>query len=216
MFTVLDAILAVLFTACAAVGILKGFFAVVSKPVKFVAAIGITFVIASPIINAWTGPFFTNLFYDGIYEYLITSMGEVSSSDAISSLPVVLKIFAAIAGLEFAPGADVSSEQIFATLSDGIAGAIGGLVASVATYIGLYFIMSILLTVLLSVLNKVFSKGVLGVLNKVLGFILGGSLGVVMCCIIASIVHAVSPEFVGGFVYDFFINFNPLAFVLSF
>ena len=215
MFTVLDAVLALIFTACAVVGIIKGFFAVVSKPVKILGAICITFVIASPIIDQWTGPYFSGLFYEKIYEYLMVNLGDITSSDAISSLPLVLKIFAAIAGIEFAD-VGLTTEQIISKLSDSLAVTIGDVVALVVTYLGLYIVVSILLTLVVSILNGVFSKGILGLVNKLFGFVLGGSIGVVICCVIASIVSAVSADFVGGFVYDFFKNFSPLDFILSF
>lgn len=216
MFTVIDAVLIVIFLACSGVGIFKGFFSTISKPVRVIAAICITFVIASPIIDQWTGPYFEGLFYNDIYEYLVLNLSEVTSSEAISSLPLVLKIFAAISGIEISGGAEITTDQMITSLSEALAGAIGGVVSLVATYLGLYIIVSILLALVIAILNSMFSKGILGVVNKILGFALGGSVGVVICCIIASIVSGVSDNFVGGFVYEFFKDFSPLDFILSF
>ena len=216
-FTVIDGVLTLTVLICAIIGVARGFFATLSKPVRIIASVCLTFCIASPIISAWTGPYFINRFSMSIEEYLIANCGNITAENALNSLPTLLKLFAFISGVEL--GSDLENmtgADIISNLAEKLGAAVGNAVAVAVTYLGLFIILSLLLGVVLSVFNKIFSSGVLGVINKILGLIFGLSIGVVLSCLIASIVSNVSPDFLGGFVYDFFKTFNPLSFILSF
>lgn len=217
VFTVIDGILAGVVVLFAIVGIVRGLFSTLSKPVKIIAAICLTFCIASPVITHWTGPYFTQLFTVRIEEYLLQNFSNLNTDNAVASLPFVLAIFARIAGIDFS-GSDgaLTSEEIISSLASSISAVIGNYAAVAVTYLALFLIISLLLGLVLSLLNKIFSKGVLGVINRLLGFVFGVSVGVVLSCLVAGIVSSVMPEFVGGFLFEFFKNFNPIAFILSF
>ena len=92
---------------------------------------------------------------------------------------------------------------------------LGKITAFAVTYVGLFLATCILLGIILALLDKFFSEGVLGIVNKILGFVFGGAVAFVLACALANGIAFFDKSFVGGVVFDFFKNLNPLAIIFN-
>ena len=213
IFTVIDGVLLGIVLLGMLFGTMRGFFAAISKPIKIIGSLCITFCIASPVISGWTKPYFTNLFTEKISANLMANFGTITSATVNEELPFFLKIVSGFSGMDLSAVEATSGEEFIAQISAMLGASLGNAVAFAVTYLALFVIISLVLSLLLAILNSVVSKGPLGVINKILGFLLGTAVAMVLACIVASITASVSEGFVGGFIYDFFKNFNPLKLV---
>ncbi len=211
-FTVADVVLSLVLIIGVLLGACRGFFAVLSKPVKIIGALCITFCIASPIISSFSAPYFSEVFADKIEGLLLSDFPDIAAAGTIDVLPFYLRIVATLSDID---PTGLSAAEVIPYLAQSFGNAIGTFVAFIVTYFGLFIAISIILGVLISLLDKVISTGFIGVINRILGLALGGAVSVVLCCIVANIISLVSPEFVGGFVYTFFKDFNPLQLIQS-
>jgi len=213
IFTIADGILALLVLIGAIVGLKRGFFNTVTKPLKIILAIALTVCFALPIIDAWTGPYFTNLIQAKIAEYITQNCPEITAINAAESLPSVLILCVRVFGIQLE---SISGEEIISQISSAIAMPTGRFVATAVTYLALFIIFRLVLWLLLLILGSVVSSGPLMVIDKILGLIFTVAISFVICCIIANIISFFANDFVGGFIYEFFKNLNPLSVILSF
>ena len=211
-FTVADGALALVIALGVFLGAFRGFFAMLSRPVKIIAAICLTFCIASPIITNFTAPYFSELFRVKLESYLISCFPGLAAETAIESLPFYLRIVARLSNIN---PSGVAAEELLPFLAESLANAMGTFIAFAVTYLGLFIVISLVVGILISSLNKLVSIGLIGVINRILGLILGGVISIALCCIIASLISLLSPEFTGGFVYTLFKDFNPLQLIQS-
>ena len=215
---VLDIILIIILAIGCFLGFKKGFFGAVTKPIKLIASICLTIVVASPIINAWSGPFFIGMVEPWVYDTLIQSYPDAGAEFSAESLPVVLKIAAELLKLDIpteGAAGQTAVEAVLADISAKMAVPIGNFIAVVATYVALFLIFMILLTVLIKLLDTVFTKGWLGKVNKFFGMLLGAVVATVISSVLANIVNAVAPTVADGAVTQFFINFNPFSLIMQ-
>ena len=214
--TLLDGILIVVLLVGLLLGYKKGFFGTVTKPLKFIASVCITIVVAAPILNAWTRPLFVGKVETWIYDSLVESGANITAENATESMPVALRLLAQILNVDVS-GIDASSgtEGLIKAISSAVAAPIGNFVAVVITYVLLFVSIMILLKILIALLDILFARGILGKINKILGLLLGGVFATVTACIIANVAFKVSPEIAGGPITEFFKNINPFAVIMK-
>ncbi|MBQ9070295.1 MAG: CvpA family protein [Clostridia bacterium] len=214
--TLLDGILAIVVVIGLLLGYKRGFFGTITKPLKVIASICLTVVIAAPIINAWTRPLFVGKVETWVYNSLIENSANITGENAAESMPVVLKLLAEMLKVDISGiGADATTEEILQAISTSMATPVGNLIAVVVTYAVLFIALMLILTVLIALLDVLFTKGILGRINKFLGLLLGGVIAAVLACVIANIAYKISPTFAGGPVSEFFKNLNPFAVIMK-
>ncbi len=184
-------------------GYKKGFFGSITKPIKIVASICLTVIVASPVINVWTRSFFVGKVETWINE----TLSEVGTA-TIEELPSVLQFSVELLQI------DVEGLETVEEMVSAMAAPIGNFIAVIVTYVALFIVFMILLTILVSLLDIAFNKGFLGKVNRFMGLLLGGVIAAVIACILANIIGSFAPGLVGGPVSQFFKNFNPFSLVL--
>ena len=215
--TILDLILPIMIVIGLLLGYKKGFFATVTKPLKLVFAICITVLVAAPIINAWTRPFFTGKVEAWIYSSLMENCPDITTETATESMPTLLKLMANLFNIDFSATEGISeTETVISGISEKMALPIGNLIAVIVTYVLLFIVAKIFTRILLAVLNKFAKKGLLGRVNKFLGFLTGGMIATILACITSSIAYKISPEFASGAISTFIRNINPFAILMKF
>ena len=209
--TILDGILALLMLIGIFLGLKLGFIGFVAKPVKLVAAGALTVCLSTPILDAWTRPFFTAKVNGWIYNYLLEKCPELTGENASTALPAVLRFIAKILKVDISSlGADATSEQLMSALTESLSVPLGNYLAVTVTYAVLFALFTIVLSIFVSILNSAVSTvGILNFINKALGFVIGTALAIVLACVVANVVGRFSDGEPGGFVYSFFKNFNP-------
>ena len=210
-----DIILLLIIAVGLVLGFKKGFFGVVTKPLKLVASICLTILISSPIINAWTRPFFAAKVENWIYNSLVESTAGLSGEMTTETMPVLLKLFVEILNVDLTGVENAATESILSAIAQQMALPIGNLIAVVVTYALLFIILMLLLSVLLSLADIILTKGWIGKVNKLLGLLLGGVIASVIACIFANICYKISPTFASGAITEFFKNINPFAIVMQ-
>ena len=197
-------------------GLKKGFFGSITKPIKLIASVCLTIVIATPILNAWTRPMFTEKAESWIYDSLVESCPDVEIENSIESLPTVLKILAEMSDVDLSElDPSAATEEILHAIAEDLAVPVGNLIAVLITYAALFLILLILIGILVALLDAIFTTGWLGKINKGLGLLLGAVVTTVICCVLASIVSAISDNAVSGPISQFFINFNPFSLIFK-
>ena len=214
--TLLDGILIVVLLVGVLLGYKRGFFGTITKPLKVIASICLTIVIASPIINAWTRPLFVGKVETWIYDSLIESGANVTAENATESMPLALRLLAEMLNVDVA-GIDTSAgtESLIRAISTAVATPIGNFIAVIVTYVLLFIVTMILLKILIALLDILFARGILGKINKIFGLLLGGVFATVIACIIANVAFKVSPAFASGPITEFFKNINPFAVIMK-
>ena len=209
--TILDGILALIMLIGVILGLKLGFIGFVAKPVKLIAAGALTVCVSTPILDSWTRPFFTVKVHGWIYNYLLEKCPELTGENASSALPAVLRFIANLFKVDVSSlGADATSEELISALTEALATPLGNYLAIAVTYAALFFVFTLLLSILVSIIDSaVSSVGILAFFNKVLGFIIGVALAIVLSCIVANVIGHFHDGMPGGFVYNFFKNFNP-------
>ncbi len=214
--TILDGILAVVVLIGVFLGYVKGFFATITKPVKIIGAGCITFCISNPIIETWTRPFFTEKANVWINDMLIEKCPEITADNASESLPFILRLVANMFKIDVSTlGANATTEDFIAEISAALSVPTGNLIATAVTYVVLFIILLILLSVIVAIIGTVIDSGPLAIVDKILGLVLGTAIAFVVCCLVANVVGNVAKDFGGGFIYDFFKNFDPFSLLLS-
>ena len=215
--TVFDIILLVIMLLGLFLGYKRGFFGSITKPLKLVLSICLTIVVSSPIINAWTRPYFTGKVSAWIYSSLSEAYAGAADGVATDEIPSALKFMAEIFNLDMSSlESGATSEEILSLMSDKMAAPIGNLIAVVVTYLALFIIFMILLKIVIWLFDSVFKKGLIGKVNKILGLLLGGVVAMVIACVAANIAGAVSENLASGVITQFFKNINPFAIVMKF
>lgn len=215
--TILDFILPILVVIGFLLGYKKGFFATVTKPLKLVFALCLTVLLAAPVINAWTRPFFAGKVEGWIYSSMLESCPDITAETASDSLPTMIKLMAGMFKVDFSGAeAESTADGVISAISKEMALPVGNLIAVIVTYVALFIVSIILTKILLAILNKLVKKGLLGRVNKWLGLLFGGMLAVIASCIISSIAYKISPDFAGGMISTFFRNINPFAILMKF
>lgn len=215
--TILDLILPIIILIGLLLGYKKGFFETVTKPLKLVFALCLTILLAAPIINTWTRPFFAGKVEGWMFSSMMEQCPDITSETASESLPSLIKLMANLFNVDFSvtDGAN-SAEAVISAIAKEMALPVGNLIAVIVTYVALFIVSLILTKIILAILNALVKKGLLGRINKFLGLLFGGMLGAILACIVASIAYKISPEFADGAISSFFRNINPFAILMKF
>lgn len=212
---VLDYILIAVILISLILGYKRGFFGSITKPIKVIAAICLTVVVSTPILNAWTRPMFTEKVEVWIYDSLMSSLPESGAEGVTEALPAALKVLANLFKVDLsAIDTSLGIEAVINEISAQMAAPIGNLIAVVVTYVVLYVVFLLLLKIAIALLDAIFTTGWLGKINKFFGVLLGAVFATVICCIIVSIIGKISYETIEGPVSQFFRNFNPFVLVV--
>lgn len=215
--TVLDLILPIVVFIGILLGYKKGFFATITKPLKIVFSICLTILLAAPIINAWTRPYFSGKVHSWIFNSMIENCPDITAETASDSLPLLIKLCAAIYDVDFGAASEATTaEGVIDAIAEQMALPIGNLIAVVVTYIALFIVSLIFTKIMLAILDHLVKKGILGRINKILGVIAGGMFAMIAACIISNIAYKISPDFAGGAISVFFRNINPFAILMKF
>ncbi len=207
--TVLDGVFAILLIVAGVIGFKKGFFDLITPPIKLIASVCITFLLAGALIDSWTGPLFRGLIGDSIAQTLSTNYPELSALNAGETVPVMFKILAFFAGVNIEQTALSEEGTVAEAIGLAIGTPIGSFVAMLVTYLTLFVVVSLVLRFALGVVGTVLTAGPLNALDKMLGILFTFAICSIACCIIATITMSFSPEFDGGFLFDFFLSLNP-------
>lgn len=207
--TILDGVLAILLIIAGVIGFKKGFFDLITPPIKLAAGICITFLLAGTVIDAWTGPLFRSLISDSITETLVTNYPELSAQNAGETVPFLFKLLAFFAGVNIEQVALTSDVSVAEALGSAIGTPIGSFVAMLVTYLALFVIVSLILKFVLAVLGSILTAGPLNALDKFLGILFACAVCSIICCIIATVTVSFASDFDGGFLFDFFLSLNP-------
>lgn len=215
---VIDIVLCSIVILFCSLGALRGFFKSVPGIVRSAIALCLAICASSVIIENFTAPYFTSVVTLKIEEYILSSCPEITTETATAVLPTALLMISKIFGIMIPTDGAATAEEFIHNVSVLLGDPVGTVIAMIVTYLALFIIFSILIKILLKICDNVFSYGILGWINRILGGITGLAIGCVISCSAANILAQFFPQYtVGcGAPYYFFLNFNPLAFVLSF
>ena len=215
--TVLDLLLPIIVVIGILLGYKKGFFATITKPLKIVFSICLTILLAAPIINAWTRPYFAGRVQSWIYSSMLENCPDITAETATDSLPLLIRLCAAIYDVDFGAAEQATTaEGVIDAIAEEMALPLGNLIAVIVTYIVLFIVSLIFTKIMLAVLNKLVKKGILGRVNKFLGIFAGGIFAMITACVISNIAYKISPDFASGAISVFFRNINPFAILMKF
>ena len=215
---VIDIVLCAIVLIFLVLGIWRGFFRSIPKLLRYAIALCLAIFFSATIIDRFTGPYFQALATMKIEEYILASCPDITTDTAATLLPTVLLIISSFFGITIPTDSSATGEEFVHNLSVLIGEPVGTVVAMLITYALLFVIFAIIIKILLKICDSVFSSGFLGVVNKVLGGLVGLSVGCVISCTVANVLARFFPQYaIGcGIPYQFFLNFNPLAFIFSF
>jgi uncharacterized membrane protein required for colicin V production len=214
--TVLDGILSAAVLVGLIIGLIKGFFSTISIPAKIIGSAAITYCVANPVIETWTRPFFVEKAYGWINDLLISKCPDITGADAGEKLPLVLKLVAGMFNIDVsALGENATTSDLIAVIAESMSLPVGNLIATAVTYLAIFVIIFLLFSIVTAIIGGFVSSGPLAVVDKVLGMLLGTAISILICSIAANIISGVAPDLQGGFVYEFFKNFDPFSLILS-
>jgi hypothetical protein len=212
--TALDIALILIFVIGIFIGWAKGFFAIITKPIKIILAAILTYLTAAAVIEGWTGPYFQNLLGEKINLYLVEKCPDIASAEGADVLPSVLRLAAKIFSVDLS-AATGSGSDLINELSAILAVPLGSFVATVVTYVAGFFVFLIALSLVVSVFSAIFRSGVLRIVDSSAGLLLMAGVSFMLSCLVATMVANVAPEFEGGVVYVFFRDFDPIGKLMS-
>ena len=223
----IDAIIIAIVVGGAIIGVTKGFVSSVAGPVKWVAAIALSFSLCTPVADALIFPMLEVPITNQISTYLIEKCSHITAQNVGEELPTLLKIAAGLSGIDVTSiGADTTS-QFIPQLVDKLAHPTIHLIAVVISFFAVYFLSKIALGILLAIIDHAFDSGVFGVMNKVLGVVFDTSVAFISAWILVSVFgYVISLQafvdtpwiasFEGGIIYKFFKGLSPIDLLLSF
>ena len=211
--TALDIALILILVVGVFIGWAKGFFAIITKPIKIVLAGLFTYMTAATVIEGWTAPYFKALLNDKISVYLLEKCPDIVAGGS-DTLPSVLRLAAKIFSVDLAAASGGGSELI-SELSLMLSDPLGSLVATVVTYVVGFFVFLIALSLLVSLFSAIFRSGILRIVDSTAGLALMAVVSFLLSCLVATVVTNVAPQFEGGAVYAFFRDFDPIGKLLS-
>ena len=205
----------------------RGFVGIVAKPVKFAASLGISFGFARAFSSAIILPMIESPASNYVREFLYKNCSGITAETAADELPTLMKMAAAIFGIDINQVAQGSSGSVIDAIADKLTHPVISTVSIVISFFALLIISNIALAIALAFIKSLFKKGILGAFNKVLGvvfglaffFIISWGLAVIFELIInLPSVQAASwaADFEGGYVYSFLNEYNPIELLLSF
>jgi uncharacterized membrane protein required for colicin V production len=224
---IVDLIIIGIVVAGAIIGICRGFFLTVIKPIRWFATLAIALALATPVANAIIQPMIEAPITNQISSFLVDKCSDITAETADKELPTLLKFAAGAVGIDVTALQGSNPEEYIESLVDALAVPAVHIVAVIVSFFILYFVVKILLNLLISVLNKILDGGLFGVVNKTLGCIFNTLLALIVAWAFTSVFEyfislpflaeqAWTESFTGGFVYKLFKSISPIDLLLSF
>ena len=213
--TAIDVILLLIPIIFLIIGCKKGLAKIITPIIKLLLSIFFTVLIAPDIVNAWSGPYFKSLLQSSISEYLTVNCPQITAAQSSAALPSLLKLAVGVFDIDLSAAGTTAGQTVISEVSVLISDPLGTFIANAVTYVVLFFVFVILLSIVLSLINVLFSEGPLKVVNKILGVVFMAVVSVFVCCLISTVTGMLAPAFVGGDVYVFFRDFDPLTLIFS-
>ena len=224
---IIDLILVGIIVAGAIIGIYRGFFLTVIKPIRWFATLAIALALATPIANLIIQPMIEAPITNQISSFLADKCADITAETADKDLPTLLKFAAGAVGIDVGALQGSNSEEYIESLVDALATPAVHIVAVIISFFVLYFVVKILLNLLISLLNKILDGGLFGVVNKTLGCIFNTLLALIVAWAFTSLFEYVialpflaetsfAESFTGGFIYKLFKSMSPIDLLLSF
>lgn len=214
-FTVLDVILLLIPIIALFIGAKKGLFSISTKIVKIILSIFLTILFAPDIIGSFTAPYFTELIRCSIVEYLTVNCPDITAAQSVDALPSILKLAVRIFNIDLTSAGESAGSAVISDVSAMISAPLGNFVAAVITYIVLFFAFLIIISIVLSLLNALFKKGPLMMVDRILGALFMAIVALLISCLVATVTGMIAPDFVGGRIYEFFRDLDPLSLIFS-
>ena len=227
---ILNVILGLILVCGIYFGYRKGFLRIAATPVRFFAAIALTFVCCAPVSEALVKPLVQEPISNYTADYLYENCRDATAENVEDELPTLLKMAAGLADInveEIAADAENKGEAVIDAIADKLTEPLASLVAVAITFVAMYFLSKLIIGILIGILNRMLKGGVLGWFNKILGVVVGSLFGIVVAWgtvailefLFHSSVFAGNPyvsEFEGHALYLFFKTYSPLELLLSF
>ena len=224
---IFDIVLIGIVAAGAIIGIKKGLFLTVSKPVRFFLTLFLAFQLCNMFGTAVIQPLIEPPMTTKITEYLLQKCGGLTSIESAEELPTLLRIAAGLVGVDVTSITGENTEMFISELVNKLAVPAIHFVSVIVGFVILYFLLKLLLKLLFALLNSIAGVGFIGVMNRILGFVFNTAFAfiiswavVAVFSYIISIPAVASTEwaagFEGGFVYNFLKSMSPLDLLLSF
>ena len=197
------------------IGLKRGFIRSVQSPLCFVGALALSYLLANPISVKIVEPMIGASLSNQISRYLINHC-----SDPGAEMPTLVKLAASIVNV------DLEGKTIEEIIVD-IASPMVHIVSTIIVFIILFFVSKLVLKLLFKIVDSIFNSSVLVIPNKIIGCafntIIGGVAAWVSVLVFHFFIHLDSmsgvwwaAEFVGGPIYNFFLNLSPLDLLLGF
>ncbi len=223
---IIDIILAGILIAGAAIGIVKGFIKVISKPIKPILAIVIAFSLASPVATGIIEPIINEPVANQISGFLYENCEQLNPDNLKESLPTIVKFAATLAGIDVESLIGEDGDAI-AVIVENLVTPIVHIIAVAVAFVLMYLLARLLLWLVFMLIDAIFNAGVFKAFNKALGFLTCFILAVFIAwgfvSVFEYVIHfpaladnAAVAEFTGGFIYNFFKQYNPVELLLSF
>ncbi len=223
---IIDIILVAILLIGAVIGIKKGLFITLSKPIKLFLALFLAFQLCNWFAGLVVEPLIEAPIANKITTYLVEKCNGITSIEDPDKLPTLLKIAAGIVGVDVATITADTTEAFVKSLVDALAVPAIHVVSVVISFVILYFVSKLLLKLVFAILNSFVDSGILGVVNRILGFVFNTVFAFIVAWAlvaifsyilnIPAIASAEWADFEGGFVYKFFRSMSPLDLLLSF
>ena len=208
-------------------GYKRGFVGIIARPVKFAASIAISFGCASAFSESVVVPMIREPATNYVSNFLYENCTGVTAETVADEIPTLLKISAAIFGIDVNEVAEGAEGTVIDAIADKLTLPAVQTVGLVISFVVLLIITSIALSIVLSLIKALFKDGVLGAFNKFLGIVFGVAFFFIAAWALAVLIAFLSnqptfaesvifKDFEGGIVYRFFNEYNPIELLLSF
>ncbi len=223
----IDVVLVLIVIIGAAVGIKRGFFLTVTKPVKWFLAFLLAFALANTVADTIIQPIIEEPLTNQLSGYLEEKCEGITPENANKKLPTLLKLAAGAFDIDVNTIGEDGDGNFIEAVVDELALPAVHLVSLILAFVLTYILSKIVLSISISLLNNVFEVGVLDTFNKVLGFVFGAAFAFVAAWLLVVVFDYVisipavaktdfASSFDGGLIYDFFKKMSPLDLLLSF
>ena len=204
-----------------------GFVRLTAKPVKFIAALLLAFNLCALVAETIISPMIHEPVFNYISDFMHENCPTITVENAADELPTILKISAAVFGIDIEEVAAVGGESIIDSIINALTTPVINVIALILSFFAVYFLAKLLLSLVIWLINGLCSGGVIGIVNKILGFVSGGVVAFALSWAVAVIVELIfhlpafeTSEavigFEGGPLYQFFNTYNPIELLLSF
>ena len=227
MKIVVDIILVGIVLLGAYVGYKCGFVKITAKLLKLVFALFVAFKFAESFASAVVTPLISPSVTEYVSSAITERVGTITAANAADKLPTVLKISAAVFGIDINEIAASETGSLADRFAEELTLPCVNLVSVIISFIVLYILAKILLALIVFLFNSLVSRGPVGAINRVFGVVLSTAFffvlawGVAVAFDFVKALPALSKypalgNFEGGAVYRFFNTYNPLELLLSF